>query len=317
MEDRPYPTDGDPVDSVVHVVDSPEDGAATSGAATSNQTKTDSPAGATAEPVADAQPEPDVTSRPNSAKNSDMANISDAPTTVPDQSGTESAPEPPVSEPPISEPAISEPPVTEASVPEVAPELGAAVSDPAAEPAATTVEEPPTAYAEEWRTPSDWHTGGTPREAPSDDLTPHAAQLVPPVTGHHPEEPGEYEYEYDDEYDDVAVFGAIFSAPSLALAAFVFALTGLLGGMIPNSLPYLVQIDPSTGPAHLIRIVGWIAMGFAIVAASLGFAAMLRSIGSPLRWPRYLGGAAVLLALLIALQSVTLIALAAFATKGG
>ena len=127
------------------------------------------------------------------------------------------------------------------------------------------------------------------------------------------DEPDEEEWEYSDG----ALFAAIFSAPSLALAAFVFALTGLLGGMIPESLPYLVQIDPGNGPAYHVRIVGMIALGFAIVAASLGLAAMLRSVGSPLRWPTYLGGAAVLLAILIALQSILLILLAGAAEPPG
>lgn len=123
------------------------------------------------------------------------------------------------------------------------------------------------------------------------------------------EEPDD-EADWADDYQDAALFTSIFSAPSLALTGFVFALTGLLGGMIPESLPYLVQIDPTLGPAYHLRIVGLIALGFAIIAASLGLAAMLRSICSPLRWPRYLGGAAVLLALLIALQAVLLIGLA-------
>jgi hypothetical protein len=128
----------------------------------------------------------------------------------------------------------------------------------------------------------------------------------------HPEDDGSQvdDVHWIEEYHDVALFSSIFSAPSLALAGFVFALTGLLGGMIPESLPYLIQIDPSQGPAFHVRLVGVIALGFAIIAASLGLAAMLRSIGSPLRWPRYLGGAAVLLALLIALQAVLLIGLA-------
>ncbi len=121
----------------------------------------------------------------------------------------------------------------------------------------------------------------------------------------------------DDEwgtgYSDRALFAAVFSAPALALAAFAFAVAGLLGGLIPESLPYLVQTDPASGPAQHVRLVGMISLGFAIIAASLGFAALLRSIGSPLRWPRYLGGAAVLLALLIALQSVLLLVLAAIA----
>jgi hypothetical protein len=120
-----------------------------------------------------------------------------------------------------------------------------------------------------------------------------------------------------DEYHDAALFSSIFSAPSLALAGFVFALTGLLGGMIPESLPYLIQIDPSQGPAFHVRILGLIALGFAIIAASLGLAATLRAIGSPLRWPRYLGGAAVLLALLIALQAVLLIGLAGISGPPG
>jgi hypothetical protein len=123
--------------------------------------------------------------------------------------------------------------------------------------------------------------------------------------------------EWADEYHDLALFASIFSAPSLALAGFVFALTGLLGGMIPESLPYLVQVDPTLGPAFHVRFVGLIALGFAIIAASLGLAAMLRSIGSPLRWPRYLGGAAVLLALLIALQAVLLIGIAGLSGTPG
>ncbi len=288
--DRSYSTDGDPVDSVVHVVDSPEDGAKPSDAATSNQTTSDVPVAAPADAPADTAVEHDVTPRPNSAKNSDMANISDAP-----------ASEQPVPEEPAAAPAG----------------LDAGIADPATEPAATTVEQP-AGYADEWRAPTDWRTDELPREVPADDLTPHSAHLVPPAAAPHPEERIDDEYEYADDYDDGALFAAIFSAPSLALAAFVFALTGLLGGMIPDSLPYLVQIDPTTGPAYHVRVVGLIALGFAIVAASLGLAAMLRSIGSPLRWPRYLGGAAVLLALLIALQSVLLIVLAGVApTQGG
>lgn len=188
------------------------------------------------------------------------------------------------------------------------------VADPAAEPAVTTVEPTDPGY-DEWRRPAGWPADDLPQDAA--DLTPHSASHVPPLA-HHAEPEDEYEYEYPEDYDDGAVFAAIFSAPSLALAAFVFALTGLLGGMIPDSLPYLVQIDPSTGPAYHVRVIGLIALGFAIIAASLGLAAMLRSIGSPLRWPRYLGGAAVLLALLIALQSVLLIALAGVTpTQGG
>lgn len=124
------------------------------------------------------------------------------------------------------------------------------------------------------------------------------------------DEPEADDEHWTEEYRDAALFSSIFSAPSLALAGFAFALTGLLGGMIPESLPYLIQIDPSQGPEFHVRLVGVIALGFAIIAASLGLAAMLRSIGSPLRWPRYLGGAAVLLALLIALQAVLLISLA-------
>jgi hypothetical protein len=125
------------------------------------------------------------------------------------------------------------------------------------------------------------------------------------------------EEDWAEEYHDLALFASIFSAPSLALAGFVFALTGLLGGMIPESLPYLVQMDPTLGPAYHVRLVGLITLGFAIIAASLGLAAMLRSIGSPLRWPRYLGGAAVLLALLIALQAVLLIGVAGLSGPPG
>lgn len=182
------------------------------------------------------------------------------------------------------------------------------------------VTEPAEVRTDEWSHPGDWAVTPQPGElvpAPAD--YPHGAV-------HHDD--GAYgdagvpddeldDEEWADEYDDVALLSAIFSAPSLALAAFVFALTGLLGGMIPESLPYLVQLDPTNGPAYHVRIVGLIALGFAIVAASLGLAAMLRSIGSPLRWPRYLGGAAVLLALLIALQSVLLIVLAWLAPAEG
>ncbi|MGH3657421.1 MAG: hypothetical protein ACRDUA_12240 [Micromonosporaceae bacterium] len=161
-----------------------------------------------------------------------------------------------------------------------------------------------------WNQPGDWQV---------EPVTPpvghsYASHDVPPAQ--HFDEPDEYD-DYTDEYDDGALFATILSAPSLALAAFVFALTGLLGGMIPESLPYLVQIDPGNGPAYHVRIIGLIALGFAIIAASLGLASMLRSIGSPLRWPRYLGGAAVLLALLIALQSVLLIVLAGLAPEQG
>lgn len=137
------------------------------------------------------------------------------------------------------------------------------------------------------------------------------------VTGHQHPDDEDGDDEWDDEYHDLALFASIFSAPSLALAGFVFALTGLLGGMIPESLPYLVQVDPTLGPAFHVRFVGLIALGFAIIAASLGLAAMLRSIGSPLRWPRYLGGAAVLLALLIALQAVLLIGIAGLSGTSG
>lgn len=137
------------------------------------------------------------------------------------------------------------------------------------------------------------------------------------VAGHEQHQDDDDEDEWADEYHDLALFASIFSAPSLALAGFVFALTGLLGGMIPESLPYLVQVDPTLGPAFHVRFVGLIALGFAIIAASLGLAAMLRSIGSPLRWPRYLGGAAVLLALLIALQAVLLIGIAGLSGTSG
>ncbi|MGH3734782.1 MAG: hypothetical protein ACRDT6_04045 [Micromonosporaceae bacterium] len=181
----------------------------------------------------------------------------------------------------------------------------------------STPGEPLDTRTDEWSRESDWTA-----TSPSGDLVPAAGYPAEPHISDphhddpHHDDPHHYDdaelddEEWADEYDDVALFSAIFSAPSLALAAFVFALTGLLGGMIPESLPYLVQLDPTNGPAYHVRIVGLIALGFAIVAASLGLAAMLRSIGSPLRWPRYLGGAAVLLALLIALQSVLLIVLA-------
>jgi len=157
-------------------------------------------------------------------------------------------------------------------------------------------------------------------ESPDGDTTPGAAvgEHRSPVDTDSPDqteysevgEPEADDEHWIEEYRDAALFSSIFSAPSLALAGFAFALTGLLGGMIPESLPYLIQIDPSQGPEFHVRLVGVIALGFAIIAASLGLAAMLRSIGSPLRWPRYLGGAAVLLALLIALQAVLLISLA-------
>lgn len=156
---------------------------------------------------------------------------------------------------------------------------------------------------------------GTPAPPPQQGDWQAAAPEHPAVMAHaserdlaHPDDLDHDEEEWYEEYQDAALFAAIFSAPSLALAAFVFALTGLLGGMIPQSLPYLVDpLDPQANPAFLL---GLIMLGFAIVAASLGLAAMLRSIGSPLNWPRYLGGAAVLLALLMALQSVLLIVLA-------
>lgn len=168
--------------------------------------------------------------------------------------------------------------------------------------------------------------GSTPVvQAPSNGAAPAAGPLTHAEGGHtwhgavpdHQPQDSEDDDEWADEYHDLALFASIFSAPSLALAGFVFALTGLLGGMIPESLPYLVQVDPTLGPAFHVRFVGLIALGFAIIAASLGLAAMLRSIGSPLRWPRYLGGAAVLLALLIALQAVLLIGIAGLSGPSG
>jgi len=190
----------------------------------------------------------------------------------------------------------------------------------------TTPGEHPTAA----ETSSVAHNGSTPAvQAASNGAVP-AMQAAGPLTGPpegdhtwHGEVTGHEQHlddeddEWADEYHDLALFASIFSAPSLALAGFVFALTGLLGGMIPESLPYLVQVDPTLGPAFHVRFVGLIALGFAIIAASLGLAAMLRSIGSPLRWPRYLGGAAVLLALLIALQAVLLIGIAGLSSTSG
>ncbi len=179
-------------------------------------------------------------------------------------------------------------------------------------------------------TPVTPHNGSTPAaQAATNGVVPTvqaAGPLTRPEDGHtwhgevaehqHQDDQDEDD-EWSDEYHDLALFASIFSAPSLALAGFVFALTGLLGGMIPESLPYLVQVDPTLGPAFHVRFVGLIALGFAIIAASLGLAAMLRSIGSPLRWPRYLGGAAVLLALLIALQAVLLIGIAGLSGTPG
>lgn len=188
--------------------------------------------------------------------------------------------------------------------------VGTAAVPPQTRSGSPDVAEPLDPRTDEWSRQGDWAVS-----APPGELVPAQADYhTEPHLDDHADPDDE---EWVDEYDDIALFSAIFSAPSLALAAFVFALTGLLGGMIPESLPYLVQLDPSTGPEYHVRIVGLIALGFAIVAASLGLAAMLRSIGSPLRWPRYLGGAAVLLALLIALQSVLLIVLAWLAPAQG
>lgn len=128
-------------------------------------------------------------------------------------------------------------------------------------------------------------------------------------------EPRDDDADWSQEYSDRDLFTSIVSAPALSLAAFAFAVAGLLGGMIPESLPYLVQMDEQSGPVQHIKVVAFITLGFAIVSASLGFAALLRSIGSALRWPRYLGGAAVLLAILIALQSALLLVLAALAPQ--
>ncbi|MGH3661637.1 MAG: hypothetical protein ACRDTQ_07235 [Micromonosporaceae bacterium] len=194
--------------------------------------------------------------------------------------------------------------------------LGAASPAAAGPGSVTTPTQPmpeaPDTTPERWRQSPVWR---------AQEPVPSANYANPPASfDHHGQSDDEHSESDDDwyeEYHDGALFTTIFAAPSLALAAFVFALTGLLGGMIPESLPYLVQLDPGAGPAFHVRIVGMIALGFAIIAASLGLAAMLRSIGSPLRWPRYLGGAAVLLALLIALQSVLLIVLAGLAPEQG
>ena len=58
------------------------------------------------------------------------------------------------------------------------------------------------------------------------------------VTGHQQYQDDEdEEEEWTDEYHDLALFASIFSAPSLALAGFVFALTGLctLAGFEPRT----------------------------------------------------------------------------------
>lgn len=165
---------------------------------------------------------------------------------------------------------------------------------PAAPPPATPAVPPADPWAdagtEVWQAP----LGGPSAPAPA-----------PPEVAVTPDEA-----DWSQEYSDRDLFTAIVSAPALSLAAFAFAVAGLLGGMIPESLPYLVQMDEQSGPVQHIKIVAFITLGFAIVSASLGFASLLRSIGSSLRWPRYLGGAAVLLAILIALQSALLLVLA-------
>lgn len=203
-----------------------------------------------------------------------------------------------------AETAAAPPPVT-------APVRDAPSADQPRPAAADDVLTPPLgapAPAEPWSRQDDWEV-----------TTPHPGDVPPgahDTLDRHDDEHAELDdEEWYEEYQDGALFAAIFSAPSLALAAFVFALTGLLGGMIPESLPYLMDpLNPESNPAFLL---GSIMLGFAIIAASLGLAAMLRSIGSPLNWPRYLGGAAVLLALLMALVSVLLIVLAGFVPEQG
>ncbi|MGH3714245.1 MAG: hypothetical protein ACRDT4_12410 [Micromonosporaceae bacterium] len=342
------------VDGMVDgVVDSPTDDSKKTSDQVTGPDPTDSPEGSAAASDLEIAPD-DLSSGDTSPARTNLPSASPPSASPPTASPPSASPPtatPPNGSPvdadadataaPVSTPDAPQPPSDAADTPWPPRDASDAVAD------ANPVEEVPVepdpvdARTDDWSQPTDWAVAGADERAdtallpatPGYDDHPQlrdnhaeADHRGHPDNLAHPDDHAHYddhahvddEDEWADEYDDVALFSAIFSAPSLALAAFVFALTGLLGGMIPESLPYLVQLDPSNGPAYHVRIVGLIALGFAIVAASLGLAAMLRSIGSPLRWPRYLGGAAVLLALLIALQSVLLIVLAGLApTQGG
>ena len=160
----------------------------------------------------------------------------------------------------------------------------------------------------------------TDTDTPQDVKAPHAGQ---PEAQEQKQAEAQDEEERDqgeDGYRDADAFGPVVSGPALALAGFVFAVAALLGGMIPQALPFLVEPVGAT-PAANIRVIGYVDLGFALVALAFGAAALLRLAGEPAGdgrwgWPAYVAGATVLLAFLIALESVLLLGLAAYAPSG-
>jgi hypothetical protein len=113
---------------------------------------------------------------------------------------------------------------------------------------------------------------------------------------------------------------AVVSAPALALAAFAFACAQLMGGFVPAQLAPIIP-SAADSPGNHVRIMALINLGMAGIAAVLAAAAFVRmrplagGHGAP--WAAWVAGAAVLLAGLIAFQSLVLVVLSVLAPAGG
>lgn len=114
------------------------------------------------------------------------------------------------------------------------------------------------------------------------------------------------------------VMGLILSGPALALAAFAFACAQLVGGLVPGELASMIP-GAADSPTNHVRIVSLFGLGMAGVGIALAAAAFVRlrvSERPSASWVGWLAGAAVVICVLVAVQSLLLIILSTLAPPG-